>query len=255
VELAQNLSGRAALAVENARLYRSSREAIRMRDDFLTVASHELNTPTTSLLLTLDYLQSHGVTEMSAEEADRMIGRAVRQCRILRSLVAQLLDTSRAQTDALVLERGESVDLAAIARKVIERMRPELESSGSTCAYSGAERAVGDWDRDRIDLVVSCLLSNAIKFGEGKPIEVRVEEGKHVTRLAVRDQGRGIPAEAMDRIFERHTRAVPHQHYGGLGIGLYVARAVVDAHDGSLTVESREGKGTTFTVELPRRIT
>ena len=101
--------------------------------------------------------------------------------------------------------------------------------------------------------MITNLLGNAIKYGEGKPIEVTIGETEEYARLEVRDQGIGIPLEDQQRVFERFERAVSDRHYGGLGLGLWITRQVVEAHRGTIRLESKPGEGTTFIVELPRR--
>jgi signal transduction histidine kinase len=110
---------------------------------------------------------------------------------------------------------------------------------------------VGKWDRFRIDQVVHNLLSNAIKFGLGRPIEVTISARDGRARLVVRDEGIGIPRDAIPRLFKPFERAVSERHYGGLGVGLHIAKTIVDAMGGSISVDSEPGKGSVFTVELP----
>ena len=111
--------------------------------------------------------------------------------------------------------------------------------------------AVGRWDRARLDDVLANLLSNAVKYGQGKPIEVSVEAGERSARLTVRDHGIGLAPEDQARVFERFERAVSGHEYGGLGLGLYIVRELVQAHGGTVRVESAPGAGAAFIVELP----
>jgi signal transduction histidine kinase len=125
-----------------------------------------------------------------------------------------------------------------------------LAQAGCSVQFSAASPVVGRWDRLRLEQVVTNLLSNAMKYGAGKPIEVVVEGNGERARLAVRDHGLGISETAQRRIFGAFERAVSERHYGGLGLGLYIARQLVVAHGGSIRVESKPGLGATFTVEL-----
>ncbi|WP_437594472.1 sensor histidine kinase [Sorangium sp. So ce1000] len=259
LELVQEVARRAAIAIDNARLYRAAQEAIRVRDEFLTMATHELNTPMTSLTLSLEAmaraLQSGRAGEPQA--IGRQVDRALRQTARLTRLNDELLDVSRIHARRFSLEVA-GVDLGAVVRDVIARFRLDLERAGCSVSLRDSGRIVGFWDRARIDQIVSNLLANAIKFGAGKPVEISVGEGgeggeeARTARLSVRDHGIGIDPARQGQIFERFERAVSERHYGGLGLGLYVSRSIAEAHGGSIRVESALGAGATFIVELPR---
>ena len=146
----------------------------------------------------------------------------------------------------------EPLDLAEVAREAVSHFRDELERSGSAIAVAAGAPVRGDWDHLRIEQVLIKLVANAIKFGQGKPITVAVEATSDTARVAVSDRGIGIAPEHQDRVFGRFERAVPFQNFGGLGLGLYIAREIVEAHGGTIRVQSAPGSGSTFTVELPR---
>ena len=143
------------------------------------------------------------------------------------------------------------MSLGEVVRDVATRLDPDIIRSGSSLALVTEANVVGKWDRFRVDQVVNNLLSNAIKFGLGKPIEVSI--GKRAARavLVIRDGGIGIAREALPRLFKPFERAVSERNYGGLGIGLHIAKTTVDAMGGSIDVDSEPGKGAVFTVELP----
>ncbi|MDP2341046.1 MAG: ATP-binding protein [Deltaproteobacteria bacterium] len=250
--LVGELARRAALAIDNARLHRDAQTAIGVRDEFLSIASHELRTPLTPLRVTLEALQqrSHGPAN---DREPAMLDVALRQVERLTRLVEELLETSRIDAGRLVLEPIE-LDLKVLVERVVARFQPVIARSGSTIDVQ-AEPLVGRWDRARLEHVVLNLLSNATKFGAGKPIVVRVEAAGGVdapsARLVVRDHGIGLDPARLERIFERFERAVSPMHYGGLGLGLYVCRRIVEAHGGTIAVESKLGEGATFTVILP----
>ncbi len=251
---AQELATRMAMAIDSARLYRQAREAIRARDEFLSVASHELNTPLATLTLQLDEALSPG-PDLSGEGVappSRTAGilRARRQLDRLSRLVANLLDISRVTAQRLQLELS-SVDLTATAREVAEQMAPELTRLACPLRLRTNGPVVGRWDAMRVHQIVTNLLSNACKYGAGKPIDVAVEAAAGMARLTVRDQGIGIAQADAERIFECFERAVSARHYGGLGLGLYITRQVVEAHGGNIGVSSEPGAGSTFVVELP----
>ncbi|QRO02028.1 transporter substrate-binding domain-containing protein [Archangium violaceum] len=257
LELAQEVARRASIAYDNARLYQQAQEAIRIRDVFLMVAAHELRTPLTSLKLRLSSLhrlfQTPPEQTVPTDAIFRELTRLEAQANRLRALIEQLLDVSHISVGRFELMR-EEVDLCQVVQEVVEDLREQLSRSGSQVEVRTECPVVGYWDRLRLEQVVANLLGNAIKFGEGKPLEVRVESGPEVVRLIVRDQGIGFPSEARARIFEKFERAVSERHYGGLGLGLFIARQIVETHGGTISVESTPGEGSTFIVALPRRV-
>ncbi len=229
-------------------------EALEAREEFLSIASHELNSPLTSLKLRLqEVARSANVAEapLEPERLRRLIEVSERQLRRLSRLVADLLDVSRITTGQLTLER-EELDLGELAReaaaRVIEQARPEL-----VAIEVRAELPVhGRWDRVRVEQVVTNLLSNALKYGGGAPVVVTVENAGDRARVTVEDRGIGIAPEMQARLFQRFGRGVSARRYGGLGLGLYIVRQILDAHGGTVRVESTLGQGSRFTVELPR---
>ncbi len=253
LELAREVAHRAAMAIDNARLYGQAQEGIRLREEFLSVASHELRTPAAGLMLSLESLvhSRSRAQAASRRSTDRLVDLLVRQGKRLVRLSGDLLDVSRIEACRFSLEL-EEVDLAALVADVVEQLRLDLERSGSELSLKRRTEVRGRWDRGRLEQVVTNLLSNALKFGEGKPIEVSIGQEGGLARLAVRDAGIGISPPLQAHIFDRFQRAVSAEHYGGLGLGLYISRRIVEAHGGSIRVESQPGAGATFTVELPR---
>ncbi|HEX5751187.1 MAG TPA: GAF domain-containing sensor histidine kinase [Archangium sp.] len=252
--MGQELAHRLAAALESARLFLESQRAVRLRDEFLAVASHELKTPLTPLRLQLQGLR-RGVEAQGGEPVPpERILRAVRSCesqvRKLAGLVNDLLDVSKLARGRLPLHL-EEVDLGAVAREVLEQLSSEAVRAGCRVELMDGERVVGRWDRSRLEQVVTNLLTNALKYGAGRPIHVHVGWGHGVARLSVRDEGIGIAPEHRGRIFGKFERAVSERHYGGLGLGLHITQQIVSALGGSILVESEVGKGSTFTVELP----
>jgi PAS domain S-box-containing protein len=248
LQTVEELAHRAAISLENARLYRATQDAVHAREEFLAVAAHEIRGPLTSIRLTLEMLRDgQGPNEKLFE----MIARAERR---LARLVDDLLDLGRVQGGRLQFVL-EEVDLAQIVRDVAARMAPELTKSGSPLSIRIDHDAVGTWDRSRIDQIATNLLANAIKFGLGKPIEIAVGVRDGAAILAVTDQGIGIHKEMIDQIFEPFERAVPARHYGGLGLGLYIVRSIVRGLGGTINVRSAPGEGATFEITLPIRST
>ncbi|HVG63148.1 MAG TPA: ATP-binding protein [Hyalangium sp.] len=252
----EDLARRAALSVENARLYREAQDAIRLRDEFLSIASHELKTPLTPLSLKLQMLASEAQRQPESpfrRAVQNYITIGSRQVKKLSELVNDLLDVARIAGGRLRLEL-EEVELGTLVREVITRYEPEAMRAGSKLTLEEAPEAVtGHWDRLRLEQVITNLVDNAIKYGAGKPIRVFVDSDANRARLRVRDEGIGIAPEHLSRIFERFARAVSDRHYGGLGLGLYITHTIVQALSGSIQVESTPGLGATFTVVLPRK--
>jgi signal transduction histidine kinase len=144
-----------------------------------------------------------------------------------------------------------STDLVAIVQKVIASFKAELTQTGSSVRVEGPAHAFGVWDRPKLEQVVVHLLSNAIKFGEGKPIELTVEQDARSTTCSVQDHGIGIPADRVPYVFDRFERAVSARQYGGLGLGLFIVRYIVEAHGGHVRVATTEGAGTRICIDLP----
>ncbi|KYF58706.1 hypothetical protein BE08_46050 [Sorangium cellulosum] len=225
-------------------------EAVRLRDEFVAIASHELRTPLTSLQLTMQGLERRLAPGMDLERARSALARCARQIGRLTALIDQLLDVSRIQAGRLELQLSE-VDLCAVVRDAAAQLADQLALAGVELVVRAEAPVVGRWDGDRLEQVVTNLLTNAVKFGGGKPIEVAIASDGRVARLSVTDRGIGIARETQAQLFERFSRGVSARNYGGLGIGLYIARTFVVAHGGRLYVESKPGEGATFTVELP----
>ncbi|WP_437599153.1 ATP-binding protein [Sorangium sp. So ce590] len=254
LDLAQDLARRAALAVDNARLYREAKLAVRARDEFLTIASHELRTPLTPMQLQVDGLLRAGKRgDLTAERATPRLEMIKRQVERLARLITNLLDISRISAGRLQIEL-EDVDLAATVNDVLDRFRDELSAAGCPVDLSASASIVGRWDRLRLDQIVTNLLSNAIKYGAGKPIDVAVRDLGDRARLVVRDRGIGIAPDQQARIFERFERAVSSENYSGFGMGLWIVRQIADALGATIEVDSRPGDGATFTVDLPKTL-
>ncbi|MBJ6760582.1 GAF domain-containing protein [Myxococcaceae bacterium JPH2] len=256
-QLTEELADRTALCVDNARLLRESREAVRLRDEFLGIASHELKTPLTPLSLKVQMLQkqlevltTQGKT-LPVERVAETLEVVQRQVRRLTSLVDNLLDVSRITAGRLRLEL-EEMDLASVAAEILYRFAPSAAQHETTLELHAPVPVVGRWDRLRLEQVVTNLLSNALKYGAGNPISLSVESDGRLARLTVRDGGIGISREDLARIFERFERAVSDRHYGGLGLGLYITRQIVEAFGGNVRATSVLGEGSTFILELPR---
>ncbi|WP_437567112.1 AAA family ATPase [Sorangium sp. So ce542] len=252
--LAEELGFRAALALDNARLFAEAQQAIERRDEFLLVASHELKTPLTSLKMQAHLIERLLPRFQRAELAPARIDAALqvlnRQIARLAHLVNELLDVTRLSVGRLTLARAP-VDLAALVCEVVERMSQQLANARCGVQLELDEAVVGRWDPSRMEQVLINLLSNAMKYGAGGPIHVIVRGHPDRALLVVRDHGMGIAQADQARIFERFERAVSVRNFGGLGLGLYIVRWIVTAHGGTIRVESKPGAGASFIVELP----
>jgi signal transduction histidine kinase len=246
--LGEELARRAAGANENARQYGEAQETIRIRDEFLSISSHELKTPLTSLRLMVDAFEQ-AILGGSPDMARSAAAVVSRQTRRLERLVGDLVDVTSIGSGRLPLHL-ETVDLPALVRDIAERFGPELAAAGCPLTVDVPPAVQGSWDRARLDQVLSNLLSNAIKFGAGQPIALTARADAGLARVTIVDHGIGIPRDRLPHIFGRFERAASY-HYGGLGLGLYIAHQIVTAMGGRLSVESTLGAGSTFTVELP----
>jgi PAS domain S-box-containing protein len=241
---------------EHKSLEQDLRQGVRDRDDFLSIASHELKTPLTTLQFAVDAIL-RGVRDRPDEAlrsgkllaaAQRASGHSIR----LATLVDELLDVSRLSARQLHIERAPA-DLAAIASDVALRIADAAAAAGCVVDLDVEEGVTGHWDRARIERLLVNLVSNAIKYGAGKPVRIEVHPaGTTHGVVSVRDQGIGIAEADQARIFDRFERAVSARNYGGFGLGLWIAREIVRAHGGHIAVASRPGEGATFTVTLDR---
>ncbi|OJT24426.1 hypothetical protein BO221_14810 [Archangium sp. Cb G35] len=240
---------------EAERAFREAQKALGVRDEFLSVAAHEMKTPLTSMKMQIQHLQrllagaSGGQVE--AARLRPVVAAALRQMRRFQELGEHLLDMTRL-TSGRLEPRHDPLDFREVVAEQLELHAEAALKARSELRLEGTGPIPGECDRPRLGRIVGCLLSNAIKFGAGGPLTVRLEARESHVRLQVVDHGIGIAPEDHERIFERLERAVDSRHYGGLGLGLWIARQSAEALGGHITVESELGKGATFTVELPR---
>lgn len=253
LELAEQLARRAAVSIDNARLYREAQDSLRARQVFLSIASHELKTPLTALMGYASLLQRRTAQNGVLTERDRRALRViVNQATRLNRLISALLDLSRIETGQLSIER-QVFDLYAMARHGVEEVQPALERHTVSINHLHEPLFV-EGDELRMEQVLQNLLQNAIKYSpEGGAITVLVQREDDWACLSVTDQGIGIPTEALPKLFHRFYRApnVEAEHVSGIGIGLFIVKEIVSLHGGEVAATSTEGKGSTFTIRLP----
>jgi signal transduction histidine kinase len=267
---------------EAAAQMRASEAAVSARDEFLAVAAHELRTPLTSLLLHIEAIErgvppaaftpptmasvlprmprtepAGGAAEQTPTSLDpnqRRYEAVARQARRLSALIDGMLDVSRLTGGRLELEL-EELDLAALLRELAQRFAADAAAAGCTLTVTAKSPLRGVWDPARLDQIVTNLIANALKYGAGSPIEIEAQGGEDRIWLTVRDHGIGIALADQQRIFQRFERAASERHYGGLGLGLWIASELTKGLGGEIAVDSAPGAGAAFTVVLPRRTT
>jgi signal transduction histidine kinase len=241
--------------VKDLREVHRAESAVIARDEFISVASHELRSPLTTLQLELQSLlraahKPNGV--VIGEPVMRRLQNANAHSQRLGRLVHNLLDVSRLSAGQLQLEI-EEVDLVEITAHVVDMSKESMARAVCVCTTQAPGPVVGAWDRLRLEQVLTNLLENAMKYGARKPIEVSVTGDDQYAELVVRDHGIGIATEDQQRVFERFERANPARKQPGLGLGLWITSQLVQAHGGTIRVESQVNEGATFTIRLPRR--
>jgi PAS domain S-box-containing protein len=251
---AGELARRAAAAIETAWLYDQAQRAIGVRDQFLSIASHELRTPLTSLMLQLtsfSRLVTAGTfASLPQQKAAERVARMEQQAERLSHLVDELLDVSRISAGRFSIDR-QPTDVVEIVREVLDRFADEAAVTQSALRLTAPPSLRGSWDRNRLDQVVTNLVANAIKYASGQPIDIEVTLRDRSAVIVVRDRGPGIHETDQRRIFEQFERAAPAA-LAGLGLGLWIAARIVEAHGGHIRVESQPGMGASFIVEIPQ---
>lgn len=252
VTLIEDLALHVAQALENARLYAEAQQAIQIRDEFLSIAAHELRTPVTSLRgfaqTLLRQFEKRGVIDPA--QLDRALHNIDMQSAKLSTLIGQLLDIARLEAGRLKVER-QVTDLVALIQNVVGQMQEKTDQH--TLQLSGPTVLQGWIDPLRFEQVVANLLDNAIKYSPGGgQIDVSLTTtGAHTARLCVADHGLGIPPERREFLFNRFYRAHQEDYFSGMGLGLYISRQIVELHEGHIRAEFPIEGGSRFIVELP----
>lgn len=239
-----------ALSVRNRQLA----EAVQTRDDFISIAAHDLKSPLSSLLMNIqlnkELAQEQDASLLHHEKLHEVFKKFERQIKRSVLLVNNLFDVTRISSRQLLITRAP-VNLSETVQGVLDQFYEDIVKSGSRIITKLDPQVTGHWDPFRVIQIISNLLSNALKFGEGKPIEIEVAKTETGALFRIRDYGAGIPESEQSKIFEKFKRADRANQLPGLGLGLFIVRAIVRAHGGTIHFVSRETEGSTFTVELP----
>jgi PAS domain S-box-containing protein len=256
LNLATELARICATAIDNAILYQEAQRSIMVRDDFISIASHELRTPLTPLKLQVQLLKKNLPYPEKLQPGgalSELLSDSEQQVERLTKLVENLLDVSRISAGRLVFSFEEDVDLEKMVTETLKRFNEEIKAAKCSVHFVSNAEVRGYWDSFRIEQVVTNLISNAIKYGRGKPIEVRVEQEGSDAVLIITDHGIGIDPRFQEKLFGRFERIAPVTEFGGLGLGLFICRQIVEGHGGEIKIASVHGKWTTFRVVIPLR--
>ncbi|TDF82441.1 hybrid sensor histidine kinase/response regulator [Pseudomonas sp. H9] len=233
---------------------RELEHAVRMRDDFMSIVSHEVRTPLNGLILETQLRKLHlargNAEAFTLDKMQAMVERDERQINSLIRLIEDMLDVSRIRTGKLSIRPGQ-FDLTHLVAGLVENFSAQAVAADSPLEFKADAPLLGVWDEFRIEQVVANLLTNALRYGARQPIQVRTFEEQGLACVEVRDQGIGISPQNQQRIFQQFERVTSNQGNAGLGLGLYISEQIVLAHGGRIEVQSAEGEGATFTVRLP----
>lgn len=254
VSIIEDLGQRIAQAIDNALLYHKACEAVQAREDFISIASHELKTPLTALQMRLEVLKKLLQRDLDKNKITAGIDSCLKQSFRMGALIDVLLEIARIEQAQFTLNLRE-VMLVDLVKDVTDRFCSERAIDRSQLIVEIKCNQKVLWDPGRIDQVLTNLISNAFKYGDGKPIHVTIEDAPNSKwiLLSIRDQGIGIPVEYQKRIFERFERAPNTGPVAGLGLGLYITKKIVENHGGNIHLESKVGAGSQFNIELPVR--
>jgi PAS domain S-box-containing protein len=239
---------------ELQRLNDQLKNAINLRNRFLSIASHELKTPLTSLVLIVQSMKRIlGTADRDTilSKIAKSVVQTEKQLLRLTGLIDDMLDISRIESGKFLI-KPESFKLSLLIQEVAERLEPQLVvATNHPLSVKDIPNLEVNWDRYRIEQVLTNLITNAIRYGGGKPVSLLVEKRDRQILLSIKDQGIGVPVEDRERIFNLFERGISEEGIRGLGLGLYITKQIVLAHNGKIWVESNEGGGSIFFIEIP----
>lgn len=254
IALGEELGRRVALALENAKLYLFSQRAIEIRNDFLSIASHELNTPITSVKLQLQMvnrtLTNKKDEPFPVERFKKSIDTSVKQVDRLINLVQVLLDVSRIQSGQFNFV-FDKVSVHDMVNDVIDRNKELLQTYSCSLTITNTTAISAVWDKTRMEQVLTNLINNAVKYAPGK-IEITVTDDYNYVKISVKDYGRGIPTDKIQSIFERFERGNSPESISGLGLGLYIVKQIIEGHHGKIEIQSKINEGSCFAILVPK---
>jgi len=228
--------------------------SLRMRDEFMSLVAHELRTPLNTLFLEAQMrslqLKRGTLATIKPEQFEAMIKRDERQIKAMIRLIDDMLDVSRMRSGQLSIRPGQ-VQLMDLLERVVSDLSLQAAATGCKLSLQPHPPVEGCWDEFRIEQVVVNLLTNALRYGGGQPVEVSVQHSGNTVRIDVRDEGKGIAPNDLERIFEPYERGARNGEPKGLGLGLYISRQLAISHGGELRVTSKPGEGSTFSLVLP----
>lgn len=243
---------------ELMKINKQLQEAIQARDEFLSIASHELRTPLTPLKLQIQSLRLHlkrgNMRELSSEKLEKVAETCDKAISRLVNLIESLLDVSRINTGRIILH-PETFDLTEVMQEILLRYKPEIDNSETEIILNDSGPVIGNFDKLRIEQVLINLLTNALKYGNKNPVYIDIRGMNGFAEIIFEDHGVGIKDSDKERIFERFERVETMTSIGGLGLGLYITKQIIEAHRGQIEVISSPGKGSSFIINLPLNLT